>query len=110
MRIMISASDKKKDAEVSEHFGRSPYFAFYSEIQKHYDFLKNSSINHEHGAGISIAQLAVDEKVGAIICKKLGPKALRIIQESQIPVYESPAGTLEDVVDAFKKGTLTRLV
>lgn len=110
MRIMISASDKTAKAMVSEHFGRSPYFAFYSELQNHYDFLRNSAVNHERGAGISIAQLAVDQGVGAIICKKLGPKALRIIQENQIPVYESPAGTLEDVVDAFKKGTLIRLV
>ena len=110
MRIMISASDKNREAMVSESFGRSPYFAFYSEIQNHFDFLKNASINHEHGAGISIAQLAVNEKVGAVICKKLGPKALRIIQESQIPVYEAPTGSLEELVDAFKKGTLTRLV
>lgn len=109
MRVMISASDQRQDAFVSDRFGRSPYFAFYSELQDHYGFLRNVHADKESCVGIDIAQLAVEEGVGAIICKKLGSKARRIIQDHHIAVYQSPRGTLEDVVDAFKKGTLIEM-
>lgn len=94
---------KELSNNVSEVFGRCPYFLFVEvedgKIIKS-EALKNEAINQLGGAGIFAAQLMADRNVEIVIAKSVGPRAMDILNQFKIKVYNGD-GTVEKAITDF---------
>ena len=103
MKVAISSMGKSIEDNVSDVFGRCPYFII-AEIadQKigETEALKNQSACQTGGAGISTAQLMAEKDVNAVITGNMGPKALDVLGQFKITVYTGN-GIIKDVLQKF---------
>ncbi|MFA5406575.1 MAG: NifB/NifX family molybdenum-iron cluster-binding protein [Candidatus Nanoarchaeia archaeon] len=86
MKIAISSNSKTINGEVSEIFGRCPYFII-MEDGKVIEVIKNISINQRGGAGISAAKLVAEKNVDAVMAGNIGPRALSVLKQFNIKTY-----------------------
>ncbi len=103
MKIAISSTDKNIESNVSDVFGRCPYFII-AEIKddkiEKTEAIKNESTDQNSGAGISTAQLMAEKDVNAVITGNVGPRALDVLNQFNIEIY-SGQGTVKDVLQDF---------
>ncbi|HRZ95272.1 MAG TPA: NifB/NifX family molybdenum-iron cluster-binding protein [Candidatus Moranbacteria bacterium] len=110
MKIAITSTGKKLSDSVSELFGRCPYFII-AEIEAgkivKTEALKNESENQSSGAGMSAAKLLAENNVNAVIAKTIGPRAMDVLKQFNIDVYNGEGkiqNVLQDFIDKkFKK-------
>jgi predicted Fe-Mo cluster-binding NifX family protein len=100
MTICIPTLDARGlAAELSEHFGRSPYFTLIDSALGRVETLGNPRARH--GAGTcSTAELLRGRAIAAVVCRGLGGGAFARLEEMGVPVFLSEsvdvAGALED--------------
>ena len=103
MKIAISASGKSLDDNVAELFGRCPYFVI-AEVEDgkiiKTTALKNESENQSSGAGMAAAQLLAEKEVDAVIAKIVGPRAISVLKQFDIEVYNRE-GMIKNVLQEF---------
>lgn len=109
MKIAIPTDDKGLNASVCVSFGRAPYFVIYDTELNSADFIDNSAISAQGGAGIKAAQLMVDNKVEAVISVRLGENAADVLSAAQIKLYKSVFGSAKKNIDDFLAGSLQPL-
>jgi len=103
MKIAVSSTDKNIESNISDVFGRCPYFIIAEvkdgKIEKT-EAVKNESTDQNSGAGVSTAQLMAENNVNAIITGNIGPKALDVLNQFNIEIY-SGEGIVKDALQAF---------
>ena len=103
MKIAISSIDKNIESNVSDVFGRCPYFII-AEIKddkiEKTEAIKNESTDQMSGAGISTAQLMAEKDVNVVITGNVGPRALDVLKQFNIGIYFGE-GTVKDVLQDF---------
>ncbi|MBD3383301.1 dinitrogenase iron-molybdenum cofactor biosynthesis protein [candidate division KSB1 bacterium] len=105
MKIAISATEKKLDAQVDSRFGRAPFFLIYDIETDEHDFIENTrALNAASGAGVQAAQNVVDSGVDAVLTGHCGPKAFRALGAGDISIYVNVSGSLRKAIEAFKEG------
>lgn len=109
MKIMISSTGTDENSIVDEKFGRAEHYIVYDSTNDQYDHLVNTAQSGAHGAGPKAAQIAIDEKVDYILTGNLGPKAMRVIEHTNIKAYYLKEGTVSDNVNHFLKDTLEEI-
>jgi predicted Fe-Mo cluster-binding NifX family protein len=109
MKIAVTSMGRDLDAEASPKFGRCPMFLMVDTDTLQYDVIPNPAINAPGGAGVQAAELVAGSGVEAIITGELGPKALKVIQAAELPVYVFKSGTVRRAVEDFKSGKLELL-
>ena len=96
MKIAISSIDKNIESNVSDVFGRCPYFII-AEIKddkiEKTEAIKNESTDQMSGAGISTAQLMAEKDVNVVITGNVGPRALDVLKQFNIGIYFGEGGT-----------------
>ena len=108
MKIAISSTGKTVNSEVDTVFGRCKYFVIVeSENKKIIEAIKNEGCQQRGGAGIFAAQLIVKNKAKALITGNIGPRALDVLKQFDIPVYRGN-GKIEEVVDKLMKNELEK--
>jgi len=111
MKIAISSTNKNIESNVSDVFGRCPYFII-AEIKANKvektESIKNESIDQTGGAGISTAQLMAEKNINAVITGNVGPRALDVLKQFNIEIY-SGEGVVKDVLQNFIDGKLKKL-
>ncbi len=128
MKIAVSSTGKNIESNVSDVFGRCPYFII-AEISskgaapaggqgsasggkdnkiEDTEAIKNESTNQTTGAGISTAQLMAEKNVNVIITGSVGPRALDVLKQFNIEVY-SGEGIIKDVLQEFINGKLKKI-
>jgi len=108
MRIAVSCKENRKDADVDERFGRAPCFCIYDTDSDSFEFINNNqAYNSPSGAGVQAAQHIVESDVSALLTGHCGPKAFRALSAAEIKIYINVSGTLQEAIEAFKKGELT---
>jgi len=103
MKIAISSIDKNIESNVSDVFGRCPYFIIAEINDKKIgktEVIKNKSIDQMGGAGISTAQLIAEKNVDTVITGNVGPRALDILNQFNIGIY-SGEGIIKEVLQEF---------
>jgi len=103
MKIAICSTGKDLNSLVAEVFGRSPYFlivAIKNNLIEGFETIKNTSINQTSGAGISVAQIVAGKNVNAVITGSVGPRALDILRQFNIKVYQGK-GTVKEALEKF---------
>jgi len=110
MKIAISSTNKNIEGNVSNIFGRCPYFIIAeikdNKIEKT-EAIKNEVINQVSGAGISTAKLMAEKDIEVVITGNVGPMALDVLNQFNIEIY-SGEGIIKDVLQEFIDGKLKK--
>ena len=112
MRLVIPVlNDADLDSQVSDHFGRAPFFAVVEiddkgEIKRH-SIVPNVS-EHMGGFGKPADHLLKMEP-DAIVAMRMGSRAIGLFQESKVAVLRTNANIVKDVISAYKNGELIEL-
>ena len=111
IKIVVSAKENNLESEVSDVFGRSPYFVIV-EIEgkeiKRTEIIENKNTEQMSGAGISTAQLMAENNVNAVITGNIGPRASDILKQFNIEVYFGN-GAIKEVLQKFVDGKLEKM-
>jgi len=106
MKICLSSTGKNLDATVDQRFGRCQYFLIVDTETMKVKAVPNESTMSSGGAGVQAAQIVVKERVGSVITGNIGPNAFQILQAAGIKVFTGAEGTVQDVLERYKNGTL----
>jgi predicted Fe-Mo cluster-binding NifX family protein len=112
MRVVIPVlNETGLDAQLSEHFGRAPYFAVI-DLDKDGNVSNQRTVpnvrEHFGGSGQradSILQL----KPNAIITYGMGPRGLSIYQSVRVAVLRANTNTVREVIAAYNRDELEEL-
>lgn len=111
MKIAISSINKNIESEVSDVFGRCPYFLIVDVEDREIGevkVLENKSVDQMGGAGITAAQVVAQEAVDAVITQNVGPRALDVLRQFDIDVYYSE-GTAKEALNELITGNLKKI-
>jgi len=106
MKIAISSSGKNLDSQIDLRFGRCQYFISVDPETMEFEAFENSGLMASGGAGVQAAQLIAQRGATALITGNLGPNAASALSASGIKVYLVPGGTVKDVIEGYKSGSL----
>ncbi|NWF94464.1 MAG: NifB/NifX family molybdenum-iron cluster-binding protein [Syntrophaceae bacterium] len=106
MKIAISATGKDLDSQIDPRFGRCQYFIFVDPQTMEFEVSENEGLMASGGAGVQAAQLVVRKGANVLITGNLGPNAASALSASGIKVHLVSGGTVKEVVEAYKSGTL----
>ena len=106
MKIAISSTGKDLDCQIDPRFGRCQYFIFVDPETMKFEVEENQGLAAMGGAGAQAAQGISQRGAKALITGNLGPNAATALSASGIKVYLVPTGTIKQVAEAYKSGTL----
>jgi len=106
MKIAISSSGKDLDCQIDPRFGRCQYFIFIDPETMEFEVSENEGLMAMGGAGVQAAQLVAQKGTTALITGNLGPNAASALSASGIRVYLVPGGTIKDVIEGYRSGSL----
>ena len=105
MKIAITATEERLDAEIDPFFGRAKYFAIYETDDGSVEFISNAiNRNVPRNAGIQTAANLVQAGVEVVITGKCGPRAYLALTTSGAKVVTDASGTVKQVAEKFKLG------
>jgi predicted Fe-Mo cluster-binding NifX family protein len=111
MKVAVSSTGKELDSNVSEVFGRCPYFII-AEIEgkkiQGFEAVENAVANQMGGAGISAAQTVAEKGVKAVITGNLGPRASDVLKQFNIEVYNGN-GLVKEALQKFMENRLKKI-
>lgn len=112
VRIVIPVMNKTGlDAQLSEHFGRAPYFAVI-ELDEDKSIASQKIVpntsEHFGGSGRPPDRILLF-RPNALITYGMGPRALNIFQSAMVAVLRANANTVREVVSAYRKDELEEL-
>ena len=112
MKIAISSSGKDVDGDVSNVFGRCPYFiiaTIENNELKDYNYVKNEAMNQRGGAGTAAAQLIAEEDAKAVISTNIGPHAYDVLERLEIQMYKAKGKSIKENIDLFIQDNLEKI-
>jgi predicted Fe-Mo cluster-binding NifX family protein len=106
MKIAVSATGKDLSCQIDPRFGRCQYFIFVDSETMEFEAFENGGLMASGGAGVQAAQLIAQKGARTIITGNLGPNAASALSASGIKVYLVPSGTVKEVIEGYKTGSL----
>ena len=112
VRIVIpTLNENGLDAQLSEHFGRAPYFTV-DDLGEDGSITSQKTIvnDSEHFGGVGLPPDRILQfKPHALITYGMGPKALTIFQYAKVAVLQTNASTVREVIAAYNDNELEEL-
>jgi len=111
-RIVVPVLDEKGiDAQLSEHFGRAPYFVIIDlDDEGHVIGQGTISNTSEHFGGVGNASDRILQlQPRALITYGMGPRAIRLFQNAGVAVLRSDVNNVREVVRAYNNNELEEL-
>lgn len=111
MKIAISSTGKNVENNVSDMFGRCPYFIIAEIADKkivEVKSIENTGMGQTGGAGVSVAQLVVEKGVGTVITGNIGPRALDVLKQFDVDIYIG-SGLIKEVLQKFIDNKLEKV-
>ena len=111
MKIAISSTGKDISSDVSDMFGRCPYFVIAEIVDKkiiNVEAIENINLKQAGGVGISVAQMIVEKDASAVITGNIGPRALDVLKQFNIEVYAG-SGQIKEVLQKFIDNKLEKV-
>lgn len=111
--LAIPVAEKRGlDSQVSDRFGRSPYFLFLNlkagKIKGFY-LLENSYRERPVRAGLAAAKLIAEQKSDVLVTSELGEISFHALRDHLVDLYQAKGKTAKEVVDYFIAGELNQL-
>jgi predicted Fe-Mo cluster-binding NifX family protein len=112
VRIVIPViNEAGLDAQLSEHFGRTPYFAVV-ELDEKKQVVNQKTVpnvgEHFGGSGRR-ADFILELRPNVIITYGMGPRGISIYQDARVAVLRANANTVRQVIAAYIKNELEEL-
>lgn len=106
MKICIPVMEERgMDSKVSEHFGKTPLFAFYDDEVNELEIIK---IEGRHSGGrLTPAEILVNSDADLLICANMGSKAINLLRTHGVAVLMGARGTVAETLKMLKMGELT---
>ncbi len=104
MKIVLSSHGNHKDELVDVKFGRCKCFAVYEDDS--FSYVENTGRDSNQGAGVGAAQVVLDLKPDVLLTERLGPKAFKVLNESEIKILKCHGMSLEEAVTRFQNHEL----
>ena len=108
MKIAISAQGQELTSPVNPRFGRCEYFVIYDQQTDSIESIANPGTTGSGGAGIKTAQALANSKINVVLVGNVGPNAVETLNAAKIDIYSGITGTVQESLDLFKKGALTK--
>ena len=111
MKICVTSTGSDLDSIIDNRFGRCLYFIFVdSKNFKKFDAVSNTGTGAMRGAGITAAQIVVNQGAEVVITGNIGPNAFGVLGTSGIRIFQAVSGTkIKDVLTAFKQEQLPEI-
>jgi predicted Fe-Mo cluster-binding NifX family protein len=112
VRIVVPVSDEKGiDAQLSQHFGRAPFYAIIDLDEEGHVIGQGTIANtSEHFGGVGLPPERIMQlRPKALVTYGLGSKALKVFQDAGIAVLRTEANTVREVVNAYNNDELQEL-
>ncbi len=110
MKIAIPTSGHDLDAPLDGRLGRAERFLVIDATDLTWEVVDNTAQSQaSQGAGIQAAQALIKAGATRVIATHCGPKAFAMFQAAGVEVYQSDAGRLRGILEAFLTGGLPRL-
>jgi len=112
VRIVVPVSDDKGiDAQLSQHFGRAPFYAIIDLDEKGQVIGQGTIANtSEHFGGVGLPPDRILQlKPKALVTYGLGSKAIKMFQDAGVAVLRTEANTVREVVRAYNNDELQEL-
>jgi len=107
MKICITSTGPALDSEMDPRFGRCQYFIIVDPDTLTFEAAENPNLGAAGGAGIQSAQFISNKGVKAVITGQVGPNAFTTLQAAGIKILTGASGTVDEVVEKYKKGQLS---
>ena len=107
MKICITSTGPTLDSRIDPRFGRCQYFIIVDPDTLSFEAAENPNLGAAGGAGIQAAQFISNTGVEAVITGQVGPNAFTTLQAAGIKILTGGSGTVEEVVEKYKKGHLS---
>jgi len=107
MKICITSTGPTLDSKIDPRFGRCQYFIIVDPDTLTFEAAENPNLGAAGGAGIQSAQFISNKGVEAVITGQVGPNAFTTLQAAGIKILTGASGTVEEVVEKYKKGQLS---
>lgn len=109
MKVVIPSRGDTLDSLMDDRFGRAAYFIIYDTDTNEFEAIKNPYSDKRGGVGISVAKLCVEKGVNAAAAEHFGPNTLEILKPANVELFQASRGTVKDVIDKLKEGSLKEL-
>jgi len=112
VRIVVPVSDDRGiDAQLSQHFGRAPFYAIIDLDDEGHVIGQGTIANtSEHFGGVGLPPDRILQlKPKALVTYGLGSKALRMFQDAGVAVLRTDVNTVREVVRAYNNNELQEL-
>jgi len=109
MKVAIPANGDHLDAPTSPIFGRCDTFILVDPHSLEFEALPNPARDIPGGAGVEAVQFVLQHGAEAVVARRLGPNAFRMITASRIPAYVLEGATVRETIRAFQANRLRRL-
>jgi uncharacterized protein len=109
--IAISSSSEDLEGPIAGRFGRCRYFLLVSiENGKIVSFksITNPQVDARGGVGMAVVQMLANLNVEGIITENIGPRAIDVLEQFHIPVYQA-SGSKREAIQLFTKNKLSQL-
>ena len=113
LTVLVPVGNARRDARVSEHFGRAPYFALARLCEgtvESIDFIENPARQDKTRAGLgAIKQVFEMNRADTVLTREIGEIAFHALRNYHLEIHRAPAGGLETALAAFSRDELPRL-
>ena len=109
MKIGVSSTGNNWESQLDLRFGRAAVFMIVETKTMEYEAVKNEGAASSGGAGVSAAQLIVNQDVQAVITGNVGPNAMNVLKAANIEILKGSAVSVKENVEQFKKGLLDKI-
>ncbi|MDH5662324.1 MAG: hypothetical protein OEY92_04940, partial [Elusimicrobiota bacterium] len=66
-KVTLPAKGNDLNAQISEYFGRAPYFIIYDVNRKVFWTIPNPFVNEAHAVGLRVGTMLVKKRVGVVV-------------------------------------------
>lgn len=108
MRIAVSSEGTDLNAPIGHRFGISPYFIIADLDTGKWEVVRNPGSSGKRGAGGEAILLAISKDVRAVLTGYCSPAARRHLESNGIEVTTGLSGTVEAVLENFRKGEIQK--
>ena len=106
MKIAVTANGADLDAPISPIFGRCLTYLFVDTETMQFEAVQNPAVSAPGGAGVQAAQFVIERGAKVVVTGNVGPNAFGVFRSADVPVFLLGSGTVQNAIEAYKKGLL----
>jgi predicted Fe-Mo cluster-binding NifX family protein len=110
MIIILPTKTSGEKSFISEHFGRSNFFYVYDTEKQTGEVYINEFKDGQGGVGIKSSEFILNKNVDVLITPRVGEKALKVLREENIKIFECTDKIVKDNIASYLNGELKELI